>query len=78
MPENETSVNGKRRTVLIPRVAVSAFSAADPVTLPCPPWEQPGVSLAGQRPETEPKRFWVISRPARRNPLMDALREALE
>lgn len=78
MPENETSVNGNRRTVLIPRASVSAFNAADPVTLPCPPWEKPGVSLAGQRPETEPKRFRVISRPTRRNPLMDAVREALE
>lgn len=66
-----------RRTVLIPRVSISAFDAADPVTLPCPPWERPGVSLAGQRPETDPPRFPVFQRPERRNPVLDAVREVL-
>ena len=68
-----------RRTVLIPRASITAFNAADPVTLPCPPWERPGVSLAGQRPETDPPRFPVFQHPApRRHPLVVAAIEAMQ
>ena len=68
-----------RRTVLIPRISITAFNAADPVTLPCPPWERPGVALASQRPETDPPRFPVMQRPTpRRHPLVRAAIEAMQ
>ena len=67
----------EKMIVEIRRPAVgSQVTMVSRVSLPRFPECIAGVAL-GPRPETDPPRFPVFQRPERRNPVLDAVREAL-
>lgn len=53
----------KTRRIILNPTGVSATGAMiTQVTLPCEPWNAPGVNVATPRPETDPRRGVVTPR----------------